>query len=191
MQLASALSIDGHSGLLHDVTYYPSPNCDERPQQEDISLVVVHNISLPPRQFAGDDVIKFFCNELDLTSHPYYAALTDQAVSAHIFIRRDGEMIQFVPFHKRAWHAGQSEYEGRERVNDYSIGIELEGADQIPYEAIQYENLALLIKQLGAQYPKISTARVVGHCDIAPGRKTDPGPAFDWPLLRTLLNSQG
>lgn len=163
-----------------------SPNCDERPAAE-ISLLVLHGISLPPRQYGGPYIADLFCNRLDPCAHPYFADIAALRVSAHVLIRRDGEVIQFVPFHKRAWHAGASCFDGRECCNDFSIGIELEGSDEEPYQGAQYARLVELAGALMAAYPDITPARIVGHCDIAPGRKTDPGPAFDWGRFRQLL----
>ncbi len=155
----------------------PSPNFDARPAGETVRLIVVHAISLPPAQFGGPGVLQLFTNTLDPAAHPYYATIQHLRVSAHFFIRRDGELIQFVHPDLRAWHAGASCWNGRERCNDFSIGIELEGCDTLPFEAVQYERLAWLIEVLRLRYP---IEAVVGHCDIAPGRKTDPGPCFDW-----------
>lgn len=154
-----------------------SPNCDARPSATVIDLLVIHNISLPPGEFGGDAVIALFGNALDIDAHPYYAQLRDLRVSAHFFIRRHGEIIQFVPCGKRAWHAGVSQWRGRERCNDFSIGIELEGADTEQYTAAQYASLVRLTRRLRRAYP---IRDIVGHSDIAPGRKTDPGPHFDW-----------
>jgi AmpD protein len=164
----------------------PSPNCDARPEGEAITLLVVHNISLPPGEFGGDGVIELFCNRLDPAAHPYYAGLQGLRVSAHFFIRRDGELIQFVPCGQRAWHAGASLWCGRERCNDFSIGVELEGTDDLPYGDAQYATLAALTRQLQAAYP---ITAITGHSDIAPGRKTDPGPAFDWARFRSDLGA--
>ncbi|SFV87031.1 N-acetylmuramoyl-L-alanine amidase AmpD [hydrothermal vent metagenome] len=154
----------------------PSPNYNERPEGE-ISLLVIHNISLPPNEFGNHYIEQFFTNQLDFKAHPYFQTLKNLQVSAHLLIKRDGSVIQFVAFDKRAWHAGQSNFNGREDCNDFSIGIELEGADDIAYTDKQYKALNENIKTLKSQYP-ITT--VVGHNDIAPGRKTDPGDAFDW-----------
>jgi AmpD protein len=156
-----------------------SPNCNERPNDE-ISLLVIHNISLPPGQFDTQAVQRFFCNELDCSEHPYYQEIEGLQVSAHLLIERTGRVIQFVPFNKRAWHAGLSSFEGREQCNDFSIGIELEGTDDQPFTDEQYEQLSNITQQLVSVYPSISLDRIVGHSDIAPGRKTDPGPCFDW-----------
>jgi len=168
-----------------------SCNCDDRPDAGDMSLVVIHGISLPPGEFGGDWIECLFTNTLEPTAHPYFESICGLRVSAHALIRRDGEIVQFVPFHRRAWHAGVSNYQGRERCNDFSIGIELEGADDIPYTDQQYEHLADLLSALLANYPGLSPDRIVGHSDIAPGRKTDPGPSFDWDRLYRLLSARG
>ena len=176
------------AGMCGGARYVPSPNFDERPEQEPISLLVIHNISLPPNEFGGDGVLELLTNRLDPTAHPYYQTIRDLRVSAHFFIRRDGELIQFVPCELRAWHAGASSWQGRERCNDFSIGIELEGADDIPYTDAQYGTLADLVSSLFAHYGPLDVA---GHADISPGRKTDPGPAFDWVRLRQSLTRPG
>ena len=163
----------------------PSPNCDDRPT-DDLSLVVIHGISLPIGQFGGPEVAAFFCNQLDFTSHPDFAELCDFQVSSHLFIRRDGAVIQFVPFNRRAWHAGESVYQGRQNCNDFSIGIELEGVDAAPYEDAQYQLLIPICSALRRCY---GITALVGHSDIAPGRKTDPGPAFDWERFRQVLRA--
>jgi AmpD protein len=160
-----------------------SPNFDARPDGEAISLVVVHAISLPPGQFGGDAIARLFTNTLDASAHPYFAAISTQRVSAHFLIRRDGELIQFVSCLQRAWHAGRSSWKGRERCNDFSIGVELEGCDEKHFETAQYERLVGLIESLHTHYPLDAVA---GHSDIAPGRKTDPGPCFEWPRLAAL-----
>ena len=164
-------------GLLEDVCFIPSPNCDARPAGEKVSLLVVHAISLPPGEFGGPGVEALFTNRLDPDEHPYYREIGGLRVSAHFFILRSGELIQFVPCDRRAWHAGTSGWCGRERCNDFSVGVELEGCDESNFEAAQYETLNRLIAALKQRYP---IAAVVGHSDIAPGRKTDPGPRFDW-----------
>ncbi len=164
-------------GLIEGVRYVASPNCDARPAGVLIELIVVHNISLPPREFGGPGIIDLFLNRLQGDAHPYYAAVAHLRVSAHFLIRRDGELIQFVPCAMRAWHAGISRWRGRERCNDFSLGIELEGADDISFEDAQYERLRELIAALRAHYP---ITGVAGHAEIAAGRKTDPGPSFDW-----------
>ncbi|MBS0545318.1 MAG: 1,6-anhydro-N-acetylmuramyl-L-alanine amidase AmpD [Proteobacteria bacterium] len=168
-------------GWLACARHLPSPNFDERPDGEVPSLIVVHAISLPPDQFGGPGVEQLFTNTLDPDEHPYYATICHLRVSAHFFIRRDGELIQFVSADARAWHAGVSSWDGRERCNDFSIGIELEGCDSLPFAPEQYRRLAALLEILQANYP---IRAVVGHADIAPGRKTDPGPCFDWACLQ-------
>lgn len=175
----------GADGWLPEAVRCPSPNFDARPAGGDISLIVIHAISLPPDQFGGPGVEELFTNRLDPCAHPYYAEICHLRVSAHFFIRRDGELVQFVSTRERAWHAGVSSWAGRERCNDFSIGIELEGCDTQPFEAAQYRVLKQLLRTLVAAYP---VAAVVGHSDVAPGRKTDPGPFFDWPALRAELD---
>lgn len=173
------------AGVMAGVEFIPSPNCDARPADEIVSLLVVHAISLPPGEFGGKAIERLFTNCLDPTEHPYYATICDLRVSAHFLVRRDGGLVQFVPCALRAWHAGASAWSGRERCNDFSVGVELEGCDEQPFEAVQYRRLAALIGALRRRYP---LRDVVGHADIAPGRKTDPGPCFDWPLLHALLH---
>ena len=160
-----------------------SPNCDERPAGESVSLIVVHAISLPPSQFGSDDIERLFTNTLDPEAHPYFRAIAGVRVSAHFLIRRDGALLQFVSCAQRAWHAGASCWDGRQRCNDFSLGIELEGCDERPFAEAQYRRLVDLLAALRAQYP---ITAVVGHSDIAPGRKTDPGPCFDWQRLAPL-----
>nr|WP_239986951.1 1,6-anhydro-N-acetylmuramyl-L-alanine amidase AmpD [Agitococcus lubricus] len=174
-------------GWLWPARHCPSPNFNQRPSTP-ISLVVVHNISLPPKQFGGAYIEQLFTNCLDPQAHPYFAEIAHLRVSAHLLIRRQGEVIQFVPFSARAWHAGQSRYQTRDNCNDFSIGIELEGADDIAYEAIQYRQLADIICVLKHTYPAIED-HITGHSDIAPERKTDPGSAFDWALLHDYLRA--
>ncbi len=174
-------------GLLPETTHLPSPNQDERPNNTDIDMIVIHGISLPPGQFGGDTIERFFCNQLDTSGNPALADISHLKVSSHLLIKRTGEIVQFVPFTKRAWHAGESFFEGRVRCNDFSIGIELEGTDDIPYEPVQYKQLSRAILAIMQAYPKITIGRVVGHADIAPGRKTDPGAAFDWSYLKGML----
>lgn len=171
-------------GWLAGIRHVQSPNCDARPQDEVISLLVLHNISLPPGQFGGEGVVELFTNRLDPGAHPFYSGLRDLRVSAHFFLRRDGELIQFVPCGMRAWHAGVSQWCGRTRCNDFSIGVELEGTDDLPYTDAQYDRLAELTRRLKARYP---IQDIAGHADVAPERKTDPGPAFDWARFRTML----
>lgn len=177
------------NGVLNSARYNPSPHHDIRPDKTEIDMIVVHCISLPPAKFGNHHIEDFFCGKLDHSLHPYFETIKSLRVSSHILIKRNGEVIQFVPFDKRAWHAGESFFQGRERCNDFSIGIELEGTDDMPYEKIQYEKLAEIIKTLQKKYPAITRDRIVGHSDIAPGRKTDPGPLFDWHSLDYLLNS--
>ena len=174
-------------GLLRGARYIASPNCDERPQGGSIELLVIHNISLPPGEFGGPGIIDLFTNKLDPGAHPYYRGIAELRVSSHFLIRRDGAVIQFVPCGKRAWHAGVSEWRGRSCCNDYSIGVELEGADDQPFERLQYEGVAALTQALQAKY---AITDVVGHSDVAPGRKTDPGPCFDWAYYRELLKKR-
>ena len=178
------LGIDAQ-GVAAPAAQIPSPNRDARPPGTRISLLVVHGISLPPGQFGGDGIERLFTNRLEPSAHPYYATIATLKVSAHFLIRRDGDLIQFVRCADRAWHAGASEWKGRPRCNDYSVGVELEGADEIAYAGAQYTALARLAKALRRRYP---IADIVGHSDIAPGRKTDPGPAFDWARLRRLAS---
>lgn len=166
----------------------PSPNCDNRPDPEDISLLVIHNISLPPRVFGGPWIDDLFLNRLDPCAHPYFASVAQLRVSAHVLIRRDGRMVQYVPFDLRAWHAGQSSFASRTACNDFSVGIELEGADDVPFTDRQYDSLASATAALLAAYPALTAERIAGHSDIAPHRKTDPGPAFDWGRFRLSLN---
>jgi N-acetyl-anhydromuramoyl-L-alanine amidase len=170
------LEID-HAGVAPAVRQVPSPNCDARPPGVGVELIVLHGISLPPGEYGGDGIARLFTNRLDPAAHPYYATIAQLRVSAHFLVRRCGELVQFVACSQRAWHAGASCWNGRERCNDFSIGIELEGTDDEPYEDGQYAALGRLLDALRARYP---IAAIVGHRDIAPGRKTDPGPAFDW-----------
>lgn len=170
-------------GLLLDCEYIPSPNCDDRPAIP-IELLVIHNISLPPSEFGGDGVQRLFTNTLDVSAHPYYQTIDKLEVSAHFLLRRDGRVTQFVPCTKRAWHAGESCWQGLSRCNDFSIGIELEGSDTVPFTDAQYAALAHLTLVLRAAYP---IRGIAGHSDIAPQRKTDPGPCFDWARYLTAL----
>jgi N-acetyl-anhydromuramoyl-L-alanine amidase len=163
-----------------------SPNVNDRPCDASISLLVIHNISLPSGEFGGEYIEDFFCNRLACT-HPYFETISTLKVSAHVLIRRDGEVVQFAPFSKRAWHAGISVFEGRENCNDYSVGIELEGTDDLPYETAQYAQLVKATKLLMSAFPAITLERIVGHSDVAPGRKTDPGSSFDWVYYRQQL----
>lgn len=175
---------DFHSSHIRQL---PSPNFDDRPNEGDVSLLVIHNISLPPGEFGGPWIEDFFLNRLDPGVHAYFSEIHELKVSAHLLIRRDGEIIQFVPLNKRAWHAGVSCFEERDRCNDFSIGIELEGCDDKPFSEAQYQALARVTRWIQAQYPAIDEQRIVGHSDIAPGRKTDPGACFDWARFRSML----
>jgi len=176
-------------GWLDGAVRRPSPNQDARPAPSDVSLLVIHGISLPPGEFGGPWIDALFDNRLDLTAHPYFAQLAGLAVSAHVLIRRDGAIVQYVPFEARAWHAGASCFAGRERCNDYSIGVELEGTDDQPYTDAQYDALATVAHAVMEAYPAITAERITGHSDIAPGRKTDPGPAFDWARFRASIGA--
>jgi len=177
------LAID-ERGIANLARQVRSPNRDARPPGAEVTLVVVHGISLPPGTFGGAGIEQLFTNRLDPSAHPYYATIADLRVSAHFLIRRDGALVQFVPCGERAWHAGASSWRGCGRCNDFSVGVELEGSDDVRYTAPQYTMLARLVKALGRRYP---IADVAGHSDIAPGRKTDPGPAFDWARLGRML----
>lgn len=183
----SGLRVDPRTGLLDGVPFVASPNCDERPPGSVPELLVVHGISLPPGRFGGPWIEQLFTNCLDPAEHPYFASIRDLRVSAHALIRRDGSMTQFVPFGRRAWHAGESCWRGRVSCNDFSIGVELEGVDGEAYEEPQYSALAGLVVALLDAYPTLRPDAIAGHCDIAPGRKTDPGTAFDWPRLHALV----
>ena len=180
------MQIDKRTGLLDVAQQIPSPNFDERPTTE-IELLVIHGISLPPGQFGGDEIDQFFTNTLDFDNHPFFAELRGLQVSAHLLIRRNGEIVQYVPFSKRAWHAGESCFKQRTCCNDFSIGIELEGTDDTAYEEAQYQSLIAVTQCIREAYPAISLQNIVGHCDIAPQRKTDPGIAFDWSKYRQGL----
>lgn len=183
--MANIMILDPNSGLLDSITYKPSPHCDARTAP--IDMIVIHGISLPPGEFGSDSIEQFFCGKLDFTSHPYFATIAHLKVSSHLLIKRSGEIIQFVPFTQRAWHAGESFFQGKTRCNDFSIGIELEGTDELTYDPLQYTQLINVIRLLMQHYPLITHDRIVGHDDIAPGRKTDPGPAFDWAYLKGRL----
>jgi AmpD protein len=186
----SIMNINLQTGLLNEAFFHPSPYCNLRPGgPSDIDLLIVHGISLPPGQFGTGDVIKFFCGQLEVDKHPYFETIQHLKVTAHLLIERDGTLLQFVPFHQRAWHAGVSEFAGRSGCNDFSIGVELEGTDDTPYTPVQYQRLAEVVAALQIAYPAITRSRIVGHCDVAPGRKTDPGPHFDWASLDCLLTT--
>ena len=183
----SVLTLDAPGEWLDNVTRSPSPNCDARPVDCDIDLLVVHGISLPAGEFGTRHVRALFLNRLDPVAHPDFAAIAGVRVSAHLVIDRRGVITQYVPFSMRAWHAGVSTHCGREGCNDFSVGVELEGSDDVPYTGAQYESLASVARVLMQRWPAINAERIVGHSDIAPGRKTDPGPAFDWARLRGEL----
>jgi AmpD protein len=184
---AAEFEVDAANGVLTGAVQIPSPNCDARPAGVEADLIVVHGISLPPGEFGGPWIERLFTNTLPAGGHPYFATVAALRVSSHLVIHRDAAVVQFVKFTQRAWHAGRSSFEGRTACNDFSIGIELEGTDTLAYEASQYAALANVVAALCAAYPRLSAARLVGHSDVAPGRKTDPGPAFDWPHARALI----
>ena len=184
------LIIDTDSGLLEQARYIASPNHDERPSDCAPELIIVHGISLPPDEYGGPWIDRLFTNSLASDAHPYFATIAHLKVSSHVLVRRDGELVQYVPFHLRAWHAGASTYCGRERCNDFSVGIELEGSDEVPYEPIQYRQLTKIIVALLKAYPSLSPERIAGHSEVSPGRKTDPGEAFDWMRLRAMLSAE-
>jgi AmpD protein len=176
----ASYAVSPGAGLLRPAMQCPSPNQDERPPGALPELIIIHGISLPPGEYGGPHIESLFTNCLDWQSHPYFQEIEGMQVSAHLLIRRTGEVIQFVPFKRRAWHAGESSFMGRSCCNDFSIGIELEGTDDTPYADEQYDRLTAVVLAIIDAYPRISTRRIAGHCDVAPGRKTDPGPAFDW-----------
>ena len=188
---ASACRIDPTTGLLIGVRQVLSPHFDARPAGVTPDLIVIHGISLPPGEFATPWIDRLFTGNLPRDAHPAFHDVAALRVSAHALIRRDGPITQYVPFGKRAWHAGHSQYQGRNACNDFSIGIELEGTDQLPYTEAQYESLRALVRALLATYPSLSAERIAGHSDIAPGRKTDPGPAFAWTQVRAALGDAG
>ncbi len=184
---AGPIEIDPATGLARALRQVLSPHQDARPPGQQPELIVVHGISLPPGRFGGPWIERLFCGNLPAEVDPYFARIAALRVSAHALVRRDGALVQFVPFHARAWHAGTSSWNGRGACNDYSIGIELEGTDSDPYEDAQYSSLARLIGALRATYAGLAPDHLVGHDQIAPGRKTDPGVSFDWPRLRRLV----
>ncbi|MBT8083924.1 MAG: 1,6-anhydro-N-acetylmuramyl-L-alanine amidase AmpD [Woeseia sp.] len=186
--MTTRYTISPGEGLIRPARQCPSPNQDERPPDVQLDLLVVHGISLPPGEFGGPYIEEFFCNSLEPTQHPYFSEICDMRVSAHLLLRRDGELVQFVPFARRAWHAGESSFAGRSACNDFSIGIELEGEDQRPYSDAQYAELPGIVSALQQSYPRLNARRIAGHCDIAPARKEDPGPAFDWLRLYDALS---
>jgi len=181
------LAIDSATGVIAGVRQVLSPHCDERPAGAVPELLVIHGISLPPGEFGGPWIDRLFTGTLPWDAHPYFTEIKGLRASAHALIRRDGQIVQFVAFGERAWHAGKSEYGCRSACNDFSIGVELEGTDDTPYTDAQYEQLVALTAALLATYSSMSADAIVGHCDIAPGRKTDPGPSFDWARFRKLL----
>lgn len=190
MVKSAGLTLDPVTGLVSATAFIESPNCDERPAGVSVDMIVVHCISLPPGEYGGGFIERFFCNELEPGAHPYFREICSLEVSAHFLIYRTGRLVQFVPTHRRAWHAGPSRFGDRERINDYSIGIELEGTDESPFTGAQYESLVDLSAALVSAYPRIEVAKVVGHSDIAPGRKTDPGACFDWARFRRALQQR-
>ena len=181
------MEVNLESGLMRGARQIASPNHDSRPDGVQADLIVVHGISLPPGEYGGPWIDRLFTNTLPADVHPYFAEIGTLRVSSHLVVMRDGAVTQYVRFTDRAWHAGKSIFEGRAACNDFSVGVELEGTDKQPYEDVQYERLAEAVAALCAAYPRLSPARLVGHSDIAPGRKTDPGPAFDWPRARRLI----
>jgi AmpD protein len=188
--MIGAVKIDPATGLLAGVRQVLSPHFDARPTGVLPELLVVHGISLPPGEFGGPWIDRLFTGTLPANAHPYFRDIAAQRVSAHALIRRDGQLVQYVPFGERAWHAGPSTYRGRGACNDFSTGVELEGTDDMPYTDAQYVSLVELTAALLAAYPSLSAQAIAGHSEIAPGRKTDPGPSFDWTLLRRLLGER-
>jgi AmpD protein len=185
------MQVDLKSGLMRGARQVASPNYDSRPAGVEADLIVVHGISMPPGEFGGPWIDRLFTGGLPPDAHPYFRDIARARVSAHVLIRRDGTIVQYVPFGQRAWHAGQSHYRGRPACNDFSIGIELEGTDATAYTDPQYDQLAALVEALLATYPSLSIDHITGHSDIAPGRKTDPGPSFEWERWRSILRSHG
>lgn len=183
------MHINVTTGLVKEARQHPSANCDSRPNESDIALIVIHGISLPPGKFGKNYIDQLFCNQLNPDEHPYFKEISGLKVSSHLLVRRDGEIVQYVPLQKRAWHAGVSCYKKRDCCNDFSIGIEMEGEDETPYTDTQYRVLSKLIKSLIKTYPALNEKTIAGHSDIAPGRKTDPGTAFDWEFLSKLLST--
>jgi N-acetyl-anhydromuramoyl-L-alanine amidase len=181
------MNIDIETGWIREARKVPSPNCDARPVGTDLGLIVVHGISLPPKEFGVGWIDDLFINQLDRSAHQYFETIAELTVSAHVLVARDGRLTQYVSFDQRAWHAGESSWCGRAACNDFAVGIEVVGADDVPYAAQQYDSLVQVIKALRRAYPTLRGADVVGHCDVSPGRKTDPGPAFDWHRLHSLL----
>ena len=186
--MIAAVKIDAATGLLAGARQVLSPHFDTRPAGVLPELLVVHGISLPPGEFGGPWIDRLFTGTLPADAHPYFREIAGQRVSAHALIRRDGQIVQYVSFAERAWHAGQSAYRGRSGCNDFSIGVELEGTDDTPYTEAQYPALAALTAALLAAYPSLSSQAIAAHSEVSPGRKTDPGPSFDWPRFRELLD---
>ncbi|OGT30296.1 MAG: N-acetyl-anhydromuranmyl-L-alanine amidase [Gammaproteobacteria bacterium RIFCSPHIGHO2_12_FULL_35_23] len=184
------MKLDNQTGWLTEIRHFPSPYFNKRSNNKDINLLVIHNISLPPNEFGTPYIEQMFAGQLDKTTHPYFAQINTE-VSAHFLINRAGKIVQFVSVYDKAWHAGKSSFAGRDHCNDYSLGIELEGSNFVPFETIQYKKLVALIVLLTQHFPAITLERIVGHETIAPGRKTDPGPYFDWQLLRATLRQHG
>jgi AmpD protein len=189
--MESLLKIEPATGLVAGVRQVLSPHFDARPAGSLPELILIHGISLPPGEFGGPWIDQLFTGGLPPDAHPYFKDIARGRVSAHAVIRRNGTIVQYVPFGQRAWHAGQSHYRGRAACNDFSVGIELEGTDDIPYTDAQYEQLAALVEALLATYPSLSAEHIAGHSDVAPGRKTDPGPSFEWERWRAILRSHG
>jgi len=181
------LRVDVATGLLLGARQVLTDHFDERPAGAALELILIHNISLPPAEFGGPWIDRLFTGDLPRDAHPFFATIPPGRVSTHLLLRRDGELVQYVPFSNRAWHAGRSSYRGRAECNDYSVGVELEGTDDLPFEEIQYVRLTGVVRALLAAYPSLSREHIAGHSDVAPGRKTDPGDAFDWPRFRTSL----
>lgn len=188
--MSPRVTLERASGWFDGAVVVASPNFDARPRGATVELAVVHAISLPPGQFGGGYIESFFQNRLDPACHPYFRSIEDLKVSSHFLVDRAGRLKQFVSTHFRAWHCGESSFEGRTACNDFSIGIELEGCDERPFSAAQYEMLTAVLAELAANYPLLTHDRIVGHCDIAPARKTDPGPHFDWDMMHDLLGEK-
>ncbi len=188
--MQTRFTVNTDTGLIEPATQVPSPNRDARPEGAVPELVVLHGISLPPGHFGGPEIEALFTNTLDFDAHPYFREIRGLEVSAHLLLRRDGSVVQFVPLTERAWHAGESFFRGRRRCNDFSIGIELEGEDETAYTDAQYDVLRDMLNAVFAAYPAISAREIAGHCDVAPGRKMDPGPAFDWLRLYDALGER-
>ncbi len=188
-RVVESVQINKNTGLIESARQCPSPNFDERCRDDDMSLIVIHNINLPPNQYGGDGIDQLFTNTLDKDEHPYYQDIHHLRVSSHLLIRRDGEIVQYVPFHKRAWHAGVSQFLGREVCNDFSIGIEMEGSDFEPFTQQQYDVVNTVIMSLLITYPSLKAEAITGHEHIAKGRKTDPGPFFEWQQLSDYLGT--